>query len=59
MQKIKLNVEELAVSSFEVETVETETRGTVHGAEGTDYCSVSCGDPFSSLYIYARKMMTY
>ena len=52
MQKIKLNIEELAVSSFEVEKTEAETRGTVHGAEGTDYCSVSCGDPFSSLYVY-------
>lgn len=59
MQKIKLSVEELAVASFEVETEEKETRGTVHGAEGTDYCSVSCGDPFSSLYIYARKALTY
>lgn len=58
MKKLKLNLEDLSVKSFEVETTE-EARGTVHGQEATDYCSVSCGDPLSTLYIYARKIATY
>ncbi len=51
MKKLSLNVEDLAVTSFEVASTE-ETRGTVNAHEGTDYCSVSCGDPFSALYRY-------
>lgn len=41
MKKLKLNVEELAVTSFTVETTE-EIRGTVHGASGPDLGSAGC-----------------
>jgi hypothetical protein len=58
VKKLKLDLGELAVDSFEVAEPAQE-QGTVRGHEATDYCSVSCGDPFSSLYIYARKALTY
>jgi hypothetical protein len=41
MKKLKLNVEELAVDSFELANIE-ESRGTVHGNEPTDGCSQYC-----------------
>ncbi|HEX6746903.1 MAG TPA: pinensin family lanthipeptide [Longimicrobium sp.] len=49
MKKLKLNLEDLAVSSFETHT-SAELRGTIRAAEATDLCSVSCTDPFSTLY---------
>jgi len=54
MKKLKLNVEDLTVSSFETHASDA-LRGTVRGnADATDLCSVSCGDPFSTLYKLAR-----
>jgi hypothetical protein len=50
MNKLKLNVEELSVDSFEVAPTE-ESRGTVLlGAEATDGCSDYCGATL--LYIW-------
>ena len=58
MKKLKLNVEELAVASFEIDAND-EPRGTVHGAAETEAdCSWHCGDPFSTLYYYYRRVMT-
>ncbi len=51
MKKLSLNLDDLSVDSFEIAAAE-EPRGTVHGNEATDYCSVSCGNPFSSLFVY-------
>ena len=51
MKKLSLNPDDLSVDSFAIDAAEAP-RGTVHGDEATDRCSVSCGDPFSSLYIY-------
>lgn len=42
MQKLKLNVEELTVDSFELAAAD-ESRGTVRGHEETDGCSQYCG----------------
>ena len=58
VKKLKLDLDELAVVSFEVDN-SVEEQGTVHGAEGTDDCTISCGDPFSSLYRYYRMLTTY
>jgi|GEM_PF-3729558 hypothetical protein len=52
MNKLKLNVEELSVDSFEVAPAE-ESRGTVLGAEATDGCSDYCGATLL-LYIWNR-----
>ncbi len=58
VKKLSLNVEELSVTSFEISTAQ-ETRGTVQGHEdATRYCSVSCGDPLSAIYIYFMKLAT-
>ena len=42
MKKLKLNLEELSVNSFEVAPIE-ENRGTVHGASenATAYCGIT------------------
>ncbi|MDB4951653.1 MAG: hypothetical protein JWM27_4302 [Gemmatimonadetes bacterium] len=58
MKKLKLDLDALTVTSFEIEAPREEL-GTVHGAAATDGCSVSCGDPFSSLYKYYRMLTTY
>jgi hypothetical protein len=42
VKKIKLNIEELAVSSFKVETAEAEARGTVRGVENSGWDELSC-----------------
>ena len=42
VKKLKLNIEELAVTSFTAGTTE-EIRGTVHGASGPDLGSRDCG----------------
>jgi len=55
MKKLKLNVEELTVTSFETHASD-ELRGTVRANEATDLCSVSCTDPFSTLYKIARTL---
>jgi hypothetical protein len=39
MKKLKLNVENLAVESFEANTARAKSRGTVHGASAP---SVTC-----------------
>ena len=57
MKKLKLDLEDLQVASFEVADAE-EQKGTVQGAEGTDQCSYTCGDPFSSLYRYYQMLTT-
>ena len=49
MKKLKLNLEDLAVVSFDTDMTRDRV-GTVHANESTDLCSVSCTDPFSSLY---------
>lgn len=49
VKKLKLNLEELAVVSFDTDATRGQV-GTVHANEATDLCSVSCGDPFSTLY---------
>ena len=55
VKKLKLNIEELEVASFEV-PAETDERATVQGqlmAVGTlADCSWHCGDPLSTLYYY-------
>lgn len=53
MKKLKLNIEDLAVDSFDTDATR-ELIGTVHANEATDLCSVSCGDPLSSMYKLAR-----
>ena len=58
MKKLKLDVETLTVDSFEI-PAEDEPRGTVRGNAATDDCTYTCGDPFSSLYRYWRKVTTY
>jgi hypothetical protein len=58
VKKLKLNVEELAVASFEIQAAQ-EPRGTVRGAAATEAdCSYTCGDPFSTLYYYYRRLRT-
>jgi hypothetical protein len=58
MKKLKLDVEELAVVSFEIKATD-EPHGTVRGAAETEAdCSWHCGDPLSTLYYYYRRMMT-
>ena len=52
MKKLKLEIEDLEVSSFETAEL-NEQVGTVNG-HSTELCSVSCTDPFSSLYKLAR-----
>jgi hypothetical protein len=42
VKKLKLNVEDLAVDSFELAMAE-ESCGTVQGAEATNDCSQYCG----------------
>ena len=49
MNKLKLDIDDLTVDSFELATT-SEDRGTVHGAEGTDNCSQYCG--WTSLQYY-------
>jgi hypothetical protein len=57
--KLKLNVEELEVDSFEVPESDQDTRGTVRGQGETEVdCSYTCGDPFSTLYYYYKRAMT-
>ncbi|HET6765301.1 MAG TPA: hypothetical protein VFH27_16555 [Longimicrobiaceae bacterium] len=59
MKKLKLDLDELAVVSFEIDNT-AEEQGTVRGnVDATDDCTVSCGDPFSSLYRYYRMLTTY
>jgi hypothetical protein len=59
VNKLKLNIEELEVDSFEVPTEDGESRGTVRGQAATEAdCSYTCGDPFSTLYYYYRRAMT-
>ena len=59
MAKLKLNVEELTVDSFEMPE-SRESRGTVQGqlmVAGTYAdCSWHCGDPLSTLYYYYAQM---
>lgn len=55
MQKLKLNVEELAVDSFDLAAID-ESRGTVHGAEETDGCSQYCGTTIFE-YIWNRTWL--
>lgn len=58
VKKLKLNVEELNVTSFEI-PANDEVRGTVKGhAETEAVCSYTCGDPFSTLYYYYRRLRT-
>lgn len=49
MKKLKLNIEDLTVVSFDTDSVR-EQAGTVHANEATDLCSVSCTDPLSTWY---------
>jgi hypothetical protein len=52
VKKLKLNVEELAVDSFDLAPVD-EARGTVHGASNeTQYCGATIFD-----YIWNRTWM--
>lgn len=53
MKKLKLNIEDLAVDSFDTDATR-ELVGTVHGNADTDLCSVSCTDPLSTMYKLAR-----
>lgn len=53
MKKLKLNLDELTVVSFDTDTTE-KLVGTVQGNADTDLCSVSCTDPLSSMYKLAR-----
>lgn len=53
MKKLKLDLEDLTVESFSIEPT-TDFVGTVNANEATDLCSVSCTDPFSTLYKAAR-----
>lgn len=55
MKKLKLNVEDLAVDSFDLATIE-EPRGTVRGAEATDGCSQYCGATIFE-YIWNRTWL--
>lgn len=55
MSKLKLNVEELAVESFEMAAAE-EGRGTVRGNEATDNCSQYCGTTVFE-YIWNRTWL--
>lgn len=55
MTKLKLNVEDLAVDSFAVATIE-EVRGTVRGAEATDACTQYCGATIFE-YIWNRTWL--
>jgi hypothetical protein len=55
VNKLKLNVEDLAVDSFDLATVE-EPRGTVHGAADTDGCSQYCGATIFD-YIWNRTWL--
>jgi hypothetical protein len=59
VKKLKLNIEELEVASFEV-PAETETPGTVQGQlmlVGTYAdCSWHCTDPFSTLWYYTTPI---
>ncbi|HEY0017939.1 MAG TPA: hypothetical protein VGC13_16610 [Longimicrobium sp.] len=58
MKKLKLNVEDLAVTSFQIPGND-DARGTVHAnAETEAVCSYTCGDPFSTLYYYYRRLAT-
>jgi hypothetical protein len=60
VKKLKLNIEELVVDSFEVPAADGDVRGTVRGqSEATEAdCSWHCGDPFSTLYYYYKRAMT-
>lgn len=55
MKKLKLCVEDLKVSSFEIADTD-EIKGTVLGAEVTGDCSYTCTDPFSGLWRYLRRI---
>ena len=55
MKKLKLNVEDLAVESMELASVE-ESRGTVRGNEETDNCSQYCGTTIFE-YIWNRTWL--
>lgn len=55
MAKLKLDVENLAVDSFDVAPIE-EVRGTVRGAEATDACSQYCGATIFE-YIWNRTWL--
>ena len=58
MNKLKLNVDDLAVDSFEVPASD-EVRGTVRGHLATEAdCSWHCTDPLSTMYYYYRRAMT-
>jgi len=54
LKKLKLNIEELEVASFDI-PMDTDAQGSVQGqlaAETMADCSWHCGDPFSTLYYY-------
>ncbi len=55
MTKLKLNVEDLAVDSYHLATIE-EPRGTVHGASGADNASQYCGWTIAD-YIWNRTWL--
>ena len=43
MRKMKLDMDRLAVESFEVDNGVTEARGTVRGHAATRFCSLASG----------------
>ena len=56
MKKLKLNVEDLSVASFEVAAFE-ETRGTVQGASenATAYCGITYLKWLASTWMQQQK----
>ncbi len=52
MKKLKLNLEDITVNSFEIDAPGA-IRGTVDANSESDV-TISCTDPFSSLYKLAR-----